>query len=52
MKTKVIKEDIKALINYLWHDESKHYSEYPRKDHIFLVLKRLAREIDHKLASN
>lgn len=48
MKTKSVKEDLKVLLNYLWHDEARHYSEGPRKDHIFLKLKRLAREIGYK----
>ena len=42
-------EDIKVILNYLWRDEKKHYGEwdYP-KDHIFRILKRLAKAIDYK----
>ena len=48
MQPKNIKEDLKVLLDYLWHDEARHYSEAPRKDHIFLKLKRLASEIGYR----
>lgn len=46
---KQIKQDIRAILDYLWHDEEKHYSEckYP-KDHIFCVIKRLTKAIKHE----
>mgnify|MGYP006924773943 CR=1 FL=1 len=36
------KTDIKAIIDYLWKDEHKHFQEehYPKR-HIFRILKRL-----------
>ncbi len=36
------KADIKAIVDYLWEDEHRHYQElnYPKK-HIFRVIKRL-----------
>jgi len=43
------KEDVKIILDYLWHDEEKHYfeSEYSKK-HIFLVMKRLAKVIKYE----
>ncbi len=49
--TKQEKEDLKIVLNYLWRDEKRHYLEwggYP-KDHIFRVLKRLAKRIEYKV---
>jgi len=43
-----IKRDLTALLDYLWHDESRHYQALPKRDHIFLVMKRLAKKIDYK----
>ena len=36
------KADIKAVVDYLWEDEHKHFQEehYP-KNHIYRILKRL-----------
>jgi hypothetical protein len=39
------REDIRTVIDYLWHDEKRHYKETPSRNHIYLVLRRLAREI-------
>ncbi len=43
MLDKQIKRDIKIVLDYLWHDEERHYLEsgYCKK-HIFRVLKRLS----------
>jgi hypothetical protein len=43
--TKQEKEDLKIVLNYLWRDEQKHYQENPSKDHIYIVLRRLAKKI-------
>ncbi|MDP2924530.1 MAG: hypothetical protein Q8O30_12585 [Candidatus Omnitrophota bacterium] len=43
------KEDIKALLDYTWVDEEKHYQSGPSKDHIFIVLKRLAKRIGYQV---
>ena len=39
-----LKEDIKAVVDYLWKDEERNYqeSDYP-KNHIFRTVKRLAK---------
>ena len=37
-----INSDLKVVLDYLWQDEKKHYSETPSKNHIYPVLKRLA----------
>jgi hypothetical protein len=44
-----IKKDIKIVLDYLWHDEEKHYLESRYyKNHIFNVLKRLAKVIKYE----
>ena len=49
MKSKRLREDIISVVDYLWHDEEKHYEEVDRpRNHIFMVLKRLAKEIGYK----
>ena len=36
------KADIKAVVDYLWEDEHKHFQEsHYSKEHIFKILKRL-----------
>jgi len=47
--TKNEKEDLKIFLNYLWHDEERHYQESPSKDHIYIVLRRLAKRIDYRV---
>ncbi len=42
------REDIEILLNYLWKDEQLHYQSARRKNHIFVVLKRLAKSIKYK----
>jgi hypothetical protein len=39
--------DIKAVLEYLWHDEQKHYEEAPSRKHIYLVMRRLAKRINY-----
>ena len=46
MKTKKLKEDLAKLLDYLWDDESKHFVENKSRDHIFLVMKKLAKKIN------
>lgn len=46
--TKQEKEDLKTVLNYLWRNEQKHYQEYPCKNHIYSVLRRLAHRIEYK----
>lgn len=53
MADKQIKQDVKAVLDYLWQDEERHYQEcggYPKK-HIFHVLKRLAKNIGYEYES-
>lgn len=49
MSIKHIEKDLKVVLEYLWRDEKKNYSEckYP-KNHIFYVLKRLAKTIKYE----
>ena len=44
------KDDINALLGYLWRDEERHYQCGPCKDHIFVILKRLAKGIGYQVA--
>ena len=45
MKARNLKEDLKTLLDYLWQDEYRHYQESSNKKHIFVVMKRLAKEV-------
>jgi len=44
-----IKQDIEVILDYLWHDEERHYQEsgYSKK-HIFRVVKRLAKTVKYE----
>ncbi len=42
-----IKEDIRIVLDYLWHDEKNHYHCGPSPKHIFIVLSKLAKEIEY-----
>lgn len=42
-----IKDDIRIILDYLWYDEKNHYQCGPSKKHIYLVLRRLAKEIGY-----
>ncbi len=46
--TAKFKSDIKTVVDYLWEDEKRHYSCGRSKNHIFLVLKRLAKAVESK----
>lgn len=43
------KVDLKLLLDYMWSDEETHYLSSPRKNHIFVVLKRLAKRVGYKV---
>ena len=43
-----IQSDMTILLDYLWHSEEKHYQESPMRNHIFQVIKRLAKKINFK----
>jgi len=49
MMTAKEKEDIKIILDYNWYDEKRHYQCAPRKNHIFIVLRRLAKSIEYKV---
>jgi hypothetical protein len=49
MMTNREKEDIKIILDYMWLDEEKHYQSGPCNDHIFVVLKRLAKKIKYQV---
>ena len=42
-----VKQDVKIIVDYIWHDEERHYREsgYDKR-HIFRVLKRLAKSCE------
>ncbi len=50
MMTDQEKKEIKTLLDYMWSDEETHYQSSPCKDHIFVVLKSLARKVGYKAA--
>ena len=45
MKIEALKKDLETLLDYLWDDEARHFKEDRSRDHIFLIMKRLAKEI-------
>jgi len=49
MSIERVENDLKVILEYLWSDEKKNYSEcrYP-KNHIFCVLKRLAKTVKYE----
>lgn len=47
MVKKQLEEDIKTILNYLWKDEQNHYQQNPSKNHIYTVLRRLAKRIKY-----
>jgi hypothetical protein len=50
MMTTREKEDIKIMLEYFWEDEERHYQEsLPCRKHIFVVLRRLAKSIEHQV---
>ena len=53
MNDKKMEQDVSIVLEYLWHDEERHYQECEKdtKGHIFLVLKRLAKNIGYKYDS-
>ncbi len=40
-------DDLRQLLGYLYHDEQKHYMGCPSRDHIYLVIRRLAKHIGY-----
>jgi len=44
-----IERDLRIVLEYLWRDEKRNYSESGySKDHIFCVLKRLAKAVKYE----
>ena len=42
-----VKNDIRTVLDYLWPDEKKDYQTNPSKKHVFIVLKRLAKNVGY-----
>ena len=40
--------DLKKVLDYMWKDEETHYQASPSKNHIFVVLKRVAKKVGYK----
>lgn len=40
--------DIKKLVDYVYHDEKLHYMAQPSRDHIYLIIRRLAKQIGYR----
>jgi hypothetical protein len=43
-----LKKDIQIVLDYLWHDEKSHYQCGPSKNHIYSVLRRLAKDVGYR----
>jgi hypothetical protein len=43
------KNDLAILLNYLWDDERLHYMAEPSKEHIYLIMRKLAKEVGFKI---
>ncbi len=49
MSTEHVEKDLKIVLEYLWRDEERNYSEGRYlKNHIFCVLKRLAKAVKYE----
>lgn len=46
--SKALKNDIFRLLDYLWDDESEHYQANPKRNHIFIVMKKLAQRVGYQ----
>lgn len=44
------RKDTISLLEYLWKDEESHYHCGSTKEHIFVVLKRLAKGIGYRMS--
>ncbi len=40
--------DLKKLLDYVYHDEQLHYIGCPSRNHIYLIIRRLAKHIGYK----
>lgn len=52
MSIEHVEKDLKIVLEYLWRDERKHYQERPCKNHIYTVLRRLAKRIGYRDEAN
>jgi hypothetical protein len=43
-----LKQDIAKVVDYLYHDEQRHYLENRGKDHIYLAIRRLKKYIERR----
>lgn len=43
-----LRKDLFEILDYLWRDEKRHYCEGRSKDHIYLIVKRVANEINFR----
>jgi len=50
--TKEVKAMINQVIDYLWEDEKVHYMCDRSKDHIFVTLRTLKKEINKRRRNN
>lgn len=41
------KDDLRKLIDYVYHEEKKHYIGCPSRHHIYVVIRRLAKYIQY-----
>ena len=48
MKKIRLKDDLAFLLDYLWHDEEKDYGCNRAKNHVFVIMKRVAKKIGYR----
>ena len=48
IKSKKLKADLVKVVDYLWHDEQKHYMGCPSKYHIYVTIRRIAKAVRYK----
>lgn len=48
MRNNQTQQDIKKVLDYLWHDEKKDYCCNRSRKHIYLALRRLAKAIKYQ----
>ena len=46
-KEPIFLDDLKKLLDYVYYDERRHYIGCPSRDHIYLIIRRLAKNIGY-----
>ena len=46
-KGPALQDDLRKLLDYVYYDERKHYIGCPSQDHVYLIIRRLAKHIGY-----